>query len=656
MKKSFFLFFSFLLISAIAFSASPVLSASATQPVYPGTSKPYLNITSGSGKTSYVSSSLNDPTDPAVVYGIYFTITNSPTSITFTSNKTSVLPNANISFVESGGVYILKITPIAVGYATVSIVATNGDGSSSTYKVAYAVSASSAYPYNTIWSANMADASGATSIDDNYMFACDDETNILRLYSRKNSGIDLYNVNIQSAVGASEECDLEGSSLNVKYNTEKRIYWVGSLGNSKSGNLKPNRDRVIATDVSGTGANSVLSVRSYSTKFRAALITWGQSQNWNFSASAAEGKIPKLLDGFNVEGLTVTHGGDTGYIGFRAPCVPIKGTAPTASNRKYAIVAPVTNFETIMNATGPLVTGTPSISEPILFDLDGFGIRSIERVGTNLYLIVAGLFTGGGTPVVYLWDGKTHATPGTNPITITSSFSKLTKLNLPGLDQLAQVSANGDADGHPEALVAEQVGEIIYIHLICDNGTVNYYADADGTEAKGLSNLPYRKFRYDNFVYDQTNYTTNCPNNIIKFSANNTPGNTYQWQINTGNGYTDLSNSSIYAGTTTDTLRLINAPTSMTGYLYRCEITNGGTVTYSNENTLRFKAYWVGGISNAWEISGNWGCGILPDQNTDVIINAGMPVLSSNATIRSVSANPYTSVKINSSYKLTILH
>ncbi|MGG9970666.1 hypothetical protein ACQ33O_02635 [Ferruginibacter sp. SUN002] len=653
MKKNLFLFFSSLLISAIAFSAKPVLSASVTQPVYPGTSKPYLSIVSGSGKTSYVSSTLNDPTDPAVFYGIYFTITNTPTSISVTSNKTSVLPNANISFVESGGIYTLKITPIAVGYATVSIIASNADGSSSTYKVTYAVSAASAHPDKTIWPMNMADASGATSIDDDYMFVCDDETNILRLYNRKNSGIDLYNINIQSAVGASEECDLEGSSLSVKYNTGKRIYWIGSLGNSKSGNLKADRNRVIATEVTGAGANSTLSVKGYSTKFRAALITWGDSKSWNFTASAASGKIPKLLDGFNVEGLTVTHGGDTGYIGFRAPCVPVKGTTPNSSNRKYAIIAPVTNFETIMNANGS-VSGVPSIAEPILFDLEGLGIRSVERVGVNLYLIVAGLYTGGGIPAVYLWDGKVPTDPGMNPITTTSSYSKLTKLNLSGLDQLAQISSNGDADGHPEAMVTEQIGSVLFIHLICDNGTVDYYAD--GTEAKVLDSLQIRKFRYDNFAYDLTNYTANCTNSSIKFATNNTPGNTYQWQVNTGSGYTNISNSSLYAGATTDTLKLINAPTSMYGYLYRCEITNNSNITYSNENMLQFKGYWLGTVSNAWETPANWGCGILPDANTDVIINIGTPILSSNTSVRSVTVNPNASLKINSPNKLTILH
>ncbi|UEG50613.1 hypothetical protein LK994_03900 [Ferruginibacter lapsinanis] len=656
MTKFTCLFFSFLLISVCAFSAAPTLSANAIQPVYPGTTKPYLNIISGSGKTSYVSGVLNDPTDPASVFGIYFTITGTFTSVSLTSSNVLVVPNANITFTESGGIYILKINPAMVGLDTISIVATNAGQNSSTYKISYAVSAASSFPDKTIWPTMMADASGAASIDNDYMFVCDDETNVLRLYSRKYSGIDLYNMDITSAVGASAECDLEGASTSVKYNTGKRIYWIGSLGNNKSGKLKPDRDRVIATDVSGTGATSTLSVRTYSAKFRSALISWGDTCSWNFSASSADGIEPKRIDGFNIEGLTVTHGGDTGYIGFRAPCVPIKGTIPNSSNRKYAIVAPVANFETLMNGTVVPVTTTPIIKAPILFDLNGLGIRSIEKVGTNLYLIVAGLYTGGGTPALYLWDGKIPANPGINPITINSTFSKLTKLDLPGYTNLVQVSVDGVAEGHPEALVAEQVGEILYIHVICDNGTIDYYGN--NTEAKSLANNQHKKFRYDNFVYDMTNYVANCTNANIPFITNTTyvAGDTYQWQVNSGSGYTDVTDNALYSGATNDTLQLANAPTSIYGYTYRCKITNGASVTYSNEFTLQFKAYWKGTVSNAWETPANWGCNIVPDINTDVYINQGTPVLSSNRSIRSLTVRPTASVKVNSGYTLTIVH
>ncbi len=655
MKRIFYLLFVSLFLTEAAFSTKPTLSASATQPTYPGTSKPYLTIVSGSGKTSYVSGVINDPTDPAAMRGIYFTITNGVTSTSATSNKTSVVPNANISFVESGGFYVLKIIPATVGYATISVSATNADGTSSVYKISYAASVASSHPDKTIFPVNMADASGASPVDNDYMFVADDETNVLRLFSRKYSGVDLYNIDITSTVGASAECDLEGSSLSIKYNPGKRVYWIGSLGNNKSGVLKPDRDRVIATDISGTGAASTLTVKSYSTKFRSSLISWGDANGWGFTTSAASGMIPKRIDGFNIEGLSITQGGDTGYIGFRAPCVPVKGTTPGSSNRKYAIVAPVTNFETIMNGNGSVSTA-PIIGEPILFDLEGLGIRSMERVGPSGYLIIAGLYTGGGTPAVYWWDGRVPANPGLNPITVNTSYSKLIKLNLPGLNELAQVSSDGEAEGHPEAMIAEQVGQVLFIHLICDNGTVDYYND--GTEAKSLSNIQFKKFRYDNFVFDFTNTTGNCPNGQIKFISGQpqVAGNIYQWQMDTGSGYIDIANGGIYSGSKTDTLLLVNAPTSMYGYQYRCKVSNGASITYSNETPLTFRAYWVGAVSNAWENPANWSCNTLPDNNTDVYINFGTPVLNSNTSIRSLQVNPTANLTINTGKVLSILH
>lgn len=502
MKK--FLLSTFLLLVYLQFThaATPTLLANATQICYDGTTKPILAIVAGSGKTSYVSGVINDPTDAAKTKGILFTSANNPTSFTITSTNTAVVPVANVTVtLISGDQYVCKITPIAVGFSTITLKAYNGSSSTS-YKIEFAASAASANGANTIFPTGIADASGVVTVDDDYMFACDDETNVLRLFSRKASGQSLYSIDITTASGAAAEMDLEGATTSsTSFNGGKRIYWIGSLGNSKSGNAKPDRDRVVATDMSGSGANTTLSVKSYSTKMRTSLIAWGDANTWNFtnSASTALAMIPKRIDGFNIEGLTVTNEGEKAFIGFRAPCVPIKGTTPNASNRKYAVIAPITNFETMMNVSGNSSVA-PIVGEPILFDFAGLGIRSIERVGGNKYVLVAGLFEGGGIPAVYLWDGVIPANSGTNPITTASS--SLVKLPL-DLTDLVQPSADGGVEGHPEALITEQVGNDLYIHLICDNGTVDYYNDA--TEAKAFaadaSQYPFAKYRMDNYVY-----------------------------------------------------------------------------------------------------------------------------------------------------------
>jgi hypothetical protein len=111
----------------------------------------------------------------------------------------------------------------------------------------------------------------------------------------------------------------------------------------------------------------------------AELITWGNNNGYNFTASAATGKIPEdpALDGFNVEGLTIAPNGTTAYIAFRAPQVP-------TSARTKALIAPVTNFT-------DLVTGaatSANIGAPIELDLGGRGIREISRNSSGQYLII----------------------------------------------------------------------------------------------------------------------------------------------------------------------------------------------------------------------------------------------------------------------------
>jgi hypothetical protein len=658
MKFIFCFSFGILLLGNDVFSATPTLSASAIQPTYPGTSKPYFTIVAGSGKTSYVGGVINDPTDPAAVYGIYFTVSVTDATFTITSSNTTVVPVVNAVMTFDGIYYILKIVPTGIGYSDIKIIAKNSGGSSSTYTIHYAASLASYYPKNTIYPTNINDASGVNVVDGNYMFIADDETNVIRMFNRKMSGGDVYNIDVNTflKITSGNECDFEGGATSVKYNPGKRYYWMGSGSNNKNGNIRAERNTVLATDINGTGSGTTLTPRSYSNLFRDSLIKWGDNLSWNFTASAASSLIPKSIDGYNIESLAIAGGGDTGYVGFRAPLVPLKGISPTSSNRLYAVMAPVTNFETILNGTGKVTVG-PKVSTPILFDFNGFGFRDMFRVNNNLYLIIAGYFDGGGQPAVYLWDGRVPTNSGSNPITTTSTNSTLIKLTLPGLDKIPYVATDASLNGHPEAITAELYGNLLYIHLISDDGSVDYYNDGNGFQAKDLTNLPFKKFRNDNFIYDLSSYLTGCPSSQMFFIAtNHIPGNTYQWQQYNGSAYTNINNAGIYTGISSDTLFLNNPSTTLYGNTYRCAITNNSVVTYSNDKILKFTAYWIGNVSNAWENPGNWSCNFLPDSNTDVIINHGTPVLSSSTAIRSLMINPTANLTIITGNKLTIVH
>ena len=130
----------------------------------------------------------------------------------------------------------------------------------------------------------------------------------------------------------------------------------------------------------------------------------------------------------------------------------------------------------------------------------------------------------------------------------------------------------------------------------------------------------------------------------------NLSGTNYQWQVNTGNGFENISDNVYYSGTNTKTLQLIKIPSSWYGYQYRNVVDGNNSESYP----LTFVNNWTGsGGTTAWETAANWSCGIVPDANTDVGIFTGAVVLSSNTSCRSLKVNPGGSLTISSGYRLT---
>ncbi len=132
----------------------------------------------------------------------------------------------------------------------------------------------------------------------------------------------------------------------------------------------------------------------------------------------------------------------------------------------------------------------------------------------------------------------------------------------------------------------------------------------------------------------------------------------YQWQLDTGSGYADISNNIFYTGATDDTLSLTGIPTAWYGYTFRCRVTNGATVLYGPVYRLKFASTWTGAADDTWENPANWSCNSLPDANTDVYINTGMAlyphVNSVTATCRSLNLQPGTSFEVRPGFKIDI--
>lgn len=148
-----------------------------------------------------------------------------------------------------------------------------------------------------------------------------------------------------------------------------------------------------------------------------------------------------------------------------------------------------------------------------------------------------------------------------------------------------------------------------------------------------------------------------CPNSNTYLSVDSLTGYTSKWQVDTGSGFADILNNSIYSGTGSRILLLTNIPAAYYGYKYRCVQTNGSTTINSNPIELKFTSSWTGTNSNAWEDAGNWSCGIVPNQYIDAVVNSpvqNFPLVSSNASCHSLLTSPGASVTVKTGFTLNV--
>jgi hypothetical protein len=78
---------------------------------------------------------------------------------------------------------------------------------------------------------------------------------------------------------------------------------------------------------------------------------------------------------------------------------------------------------------------------------------------------------------------------------------------------------------------------------------------------------------------------TLCVGGSTTFPITASDATAYQWQVNTGSGFTNLTNVAPYSNVTTATLTVTTVTAAMSGYLYRCVASGAGSVT-SNQATL----------------------------------------------------------------------
>lgn len=138
-------------------------------------------------------------------------------------------------------------------------------------------------------------------------------------------------------------------------------------------------------------------------------------------------------------------------------------------------------------------------------------------------------------------------------------------------------------------------------------------------------------------------------------------GLTYQWQANTGSGFANIGNTSVYSGVSTATLTITGATLAMNGYTYRCVVSGTCTPSATSNSALltvlNLGLTWNGSISTNWFTSQNWTPGQVPTASDDITIPdvANDPVINSGgATCRDINIASGATLTINGSLSLAV--
>ena len=249
------------------------------------------------------------------------------------------------------------------------------------------------------------DASAAAAVAEDMFVVADDENNILRLYKTTQAGPPVFSCDLTEFLDIDAEhpeADIEGATR-----LGDRIYWITSHGRNRNGKMRPNRYRFFVTQVKieknevnikpvGTASKTLIDhLLNVESMHHLKLDQATRLDNKNLTKKQRKNLAPKK-QGLNIEALCASADGRIIYIGFRNPRQSSK-----------AIVIPLKNPAAVVEKQHP-----PVFTQPMLWDLDGRGIRSMEYSRYHeQYFIVAGSHDESRYFALYSWSGKEDQQP-----------------------------------------------------------------------------------------------------------------------------------------------------------------------------------------------------------------------------------------------------
>lgn len=409
--------------------------------------------------------------------GVEFDVTAADTEVV-TADAVSIDQNDD-------GQYTLSATPEGTGTTELSISAQlNGETIASadlTYWVSAALEDESAYAH-----VGMSDASTAQDVGDGHFLTADDDSLGIRLYGPSFDvpinffpiqGEDHELISYERQPG--ETWDTEASAR-----IDDTIFWIGSQGNSRSGNLRPDRETIAATRVTGEGAGTELETLGYARGFQQALVDWDVADGHGLGAGALEfarateaGYSAEGPNSLNVEGAAIAPDGESLWLGFRSPLVdPETGVGSNdepGSEGDHALIVEIGSIYNVVVDDAEI-----EITDWHTLDLDGRAIRAMTNTEDGHYAIQAGSADDAGDFAIFGWSGD----PGDAPV------QSRNPLNLEGW--------TGSYESLP---LVPNLEDGTTVRVLQDAGTVDIYGN--GLEAQGLD-PELMKFVSHDYVLD----------------------------------------------------------------------------------------------------------------------------------------------------------
>lgn len=314
----------------------------------------------------------------------------------------------------------------------------------------------------------------------------------------------------------------------------------------------------------GNGSSNTGGMWAYgiSPEYALGALSSGTSANINFTVSFknnAATAISSLTIAYNFEQWRYGGGNTNGF---------------TVS--QSGIGASVSGLNTV---SGPSTTGTATVT-PKSITLNGLSIAPNATFSIT-WTITDGAGNDNGVAIdnFSLTAGTSAVTPAVvtvDPVNVTScngagaAFS-VTATNTTGYQWQEYTSAWSNlSNGGVYAGVNTAT-----LTIINNTGLTGrqYRCIALGANANDTSAAAGLQVDLPTTITSQPFPASVCPASDTSFTIAATGINlTYQWQIDTGSGFTNIINNATYNGATTNTLRIIQASAGMNAYLYRCSV------------------------------------------------------------------------------------